>query len=672
MSKLKPYTAEEFSDRFEILYKGDKKPFIVAKRGLSRNKLDSIRKGATSFKGATQPAPSAPVKNTAAFMNKGGIVRNYQVGGIVEDMTPTELEEAAQVSLPIDIRNTPVETAIALGTLNEGLAPDQLGADQTNLALALNTMDQSVPTPPDISPEAALESSVENYLAQEAANQLSVAAEKEAERAVLPPSPPPVTPKPTPTSRGPVQAITAVKEEEKPESVRIYEEGLASQQKALEDMAFMEATKANLERDYLAKQEIIKQQKLEEYETKLNTIQEKRQALAKEILEGREDPNRLWHSMDAGRQFGAIAGIMLSGIGSAIAGRGGQNAALAIFQKAIDRDIEAQRQDLGRKKSILSDYIAQGVELRDAFKLASAEMKENVALHLSKIAAEVGGPAAKIKADMDAAKLNMAAAKEREDVLSKSIENKYKAEGLLLDIDYKRNAMDISRRQVAVAENTLKAKEAETARKLKAEETLRQQRGEMAKSPDGMLVTAESYYNLKEDARKNTVIMPSLPGDAEGTFRVLLAKDSKSKDKATELIAGSTSVQNGITRMLAEIDAPGARSVGDKRARLETMWAGILAGVKQMEHLGTLDAGVESLMKKMIGDPTAFFSLDTSLKTKLEEARHLFTDKYNNQLNGYVIAPPRSMQPQAATGAVQGGIPPVDPQETKNKYGFSK
>jgi len=74
--------------------------------------------------------------------------------------------------------------------------------------------------------------------------------------------------------------------------------------------------------------------------------------LQEQIMNQKIDPNRLWHNMGTANKIGAGIGIILAGIGSGLTHT--PNAALQVLHDAADKDIEAQKQDLGKKQTLYS------------------------------------------------------------------------------------------------------------------------------------------------------------------------------------------------------------------------------------------------------------------------------------------------------------------------------
>lgn len=87
------------------------------------------------------------------------------------------------------------------------------------------------------------------------------------------------------------------------------------------------------------------------------------------------DPTRLFHQPGITgtlSNIGAAISVALSGIGSGLTGR--PNMAMEVIQKNIDRDIEAQKIDLGKKQSLLSENLRKYGNIRDAQRATSAQL----------------------------------------------------------------------------------------------------------------------------------------------------------------------------------------------------------------------------------------------------------------------------------------------------------
>jgi hypothetical protein len=94
--------------------------------------------------------------------------------------------------------------------------------------------------------------------------------------------------------------------------------------------------------------------------------------LMNDISNQKLDFNGYWSNKSAPAQITAAIGMILGGIGSGMTmGRQG-NMAADVINKAIDRDVEQQKAELGKKENMLSHLMEQGHSLQQATTLLMA------------------------------------------------------------------------------------------------------------------------------------------------------------------------------------------------------------------------------------------------------------------------------------------------------------
>lgn len=97
--------------------------------------------------------------------------------------------------------------------------------------------------------------------------------------------------------------------------------------------------------DQQIKQQEIFKQKEAALDMELKDIYEKTKG-------GQIDPNRFWNNQSSGNRIMASVAVALGAMGAAITG--GKNDALDIIQAQVNRDIEAQKAELGQRNNLLS------------------------------------------------------------------------------------------------------------------------------------------------------------------------------------------------------------------------------------------------------------------------------------------------------------------------------
>lgn len=119
------------------------------------------------------------------------------------------------------------------------------------------------------------------------------------------------------------------------------------------------------------------------------------------------DPERHW-----GTGSTAVFNKTLAGIGMIISGAGagytGQpNMAMQVINKAIDRDIDAQKTDLANKHSLLNVYFKQYGNINDAETRAKLDLTANVQAQLDMALAKAKGPVAQAQIQQQMAENGM-------------------------------------------------------------------------------------------------------------------------------------------------------------------------------------------------------------------------------------------------------------------------
>lgn len=111
--------------------------------------------------------------------------------------------------------------------------------------------------------------------------------------------------------------------------------------------------------------------------------------LRNDILSNKIDPNRVWSNMSTGNRVLAGISVLLGGLSSGLAGRPG-NPAMDVINNAIDRDIDAQKADLGKKQNLLSFNMQRYGRLDQAYAATKMNLLAITQAQMNKIAADMG------------------------------------------------------------------------------------------------------------------------------------------------------------------------------------------------------------------------------------------------------------------------------------------
>lgn len=132
------------------------------------------------------------------------------------------------------------------------------------------------------------------------------------------------------------------------------------------------------------------------------------------------DPSRWWNSRTTGQKIAGAIGVFLGGIGAAITHT--QNAALGIIEREIDRDIEAQKENIANQHNALRSYLEQGHNMLTAQQLVRANALDLANTQIQKAAAASAGLTAQPLAQLAQSNLSLKATQARQQAALGSVQ----------------------------------------------------------------------------------------------------------------------------------------------------------------------------------------------------------------------------------------------------------
>lgn len=102
-------------------------------------------------------------------------------------------------------------------------------------------------------------------------------------------------------------------------------------------------------------------------------------------------PNHYWASLGTGGQITSAISLILGGLGAGLTH--GPNLALGVIDKAIDRDMDAQKVEMGKKENALKFYMAQTGNMQQAMALTKADARDVAAAQMSAASLKYASPA---------------------------------------------------------------------------------------------------------------------------------------------------------------------------------------------------------------------------------------------------------------------------------------
>ena len=150
-----------------------------------------------------------------------------------------------------------------------------------------------------------------------------------------------------------------------------------------------------------AQSEYVRQQgemaaRQKQYDADVKSFLGEYQAAVDDFKSAKIDPNRFWSTRTDGQKVSAMVGLILGGLGSGLTGQ--PNAAMQLLERAIDRDFEAQRADMGKKANLVSmlhQKFGTMEAAQNAFRMYKAA---EISAYANKTAAQLGGAQARMHA----------------------------------------------------------------------------------------------------------------------------------------------------------------------------------------------------------------------------------------------------------------------------------
>lgn len=139
------------------------------------------------------------------------------------------------------------------------------------------------------------------------------------------------------------------------------------------------------------------QQRLaEDTQTYLEDLRVRAGKISDAIANQKIDPQAYWNNKDSHAKMRAAIGILLSGLSGSQ-----HNMAMDVIQKNIDRDIESQKMELGKKQTLLSDNLRMQGNIIDAERATRAQYEALLQGQIAQTAAKMGNPMIQAKAQQD-------------------------------------------------------------------------------------------------------------------------------------------------------------------------------------------------------------------------------------------------------------------------------
>lgn len=307
------------------------------------------------------------------------------------------------------------------------------------------------------------------------------------------------------------------------------------------------------------------------FKTQLDAINNEQKKLQDDVASQKIDPFRIYSRMSTGNRVLAAVSLLLGGISQGISGAD-TNPAWEVIQDSLDRDIDAQKTELGRKQNLLSFNLERYKRLDAAVAATRSQMLSIVQMQI-----------------------NMAASKANSNIAMKN------AEIANAKIDIERGKLNESLATQSAVRGILNTQEG---------------------------IGPDFVMQLPTEIRELLVRVPN--------GRFYPAKDKEGATKATEGLGQTYTVDKLLTRGTQIFnDGRLANPKSDVAGEAKALNTQLLFEVKELAKLGVLSEGDKETIDEMMPDFTAYTFRDVE-KGKIRAFRQYLDTKINKFLYQYI------------------------------------
>lgn len=339
----------------------------------------------------------------------------------------------------------------------------------------------------------------------------------------------------------------------------LYQKGISEQEQGLKKEAAAVAQQAKAEMKAAEESQAAVLQLKTDFETRNAELTKERDAVIHDIQSGQIDPDHIWSTKSTPNKIATVIGLIAGGIGAGATG--GINMAAKALSQEIDRDIDAQKANLGKKNNVLSALNTQMGDLRSSTDMLRSIQQGYAAEKLKAVAAQTKDPMAQA--------------------------------------------------QLLKLSGELHAASAPVMAKMAAHQTVNKLMGEVNKDPSKAPALFDAMAKLDpkqaQDMRDRYI-----PGMG-------FAPNAKDRDALVEIKASADNTKSSIKELLQMAKKGSSISPAD-RARAETV-AQLLKGSlnKMVTGGGPMSAQEQALIENIARNPLKIMSLSSANEAALKE-----------------------------------------------------
>lgn len=179
-------------------------------------------------------------------------------------------------------------------------------------------------------------------------------------------------------------------------TAKLLRQGIGEQEQGLKGEAAAAGAQGQAEASSAQQAQDNLQHVYQNYQKEFQDASTERMAMVKAIQDQHIDPKHYVQSMSTGSRIANAFGLILGGASAGTLG--GENPALKVLQSNIDRDIDAQKAELGKKNNLLEANMQRFHNNEAAATMTKSMLNDMMAMRLKQIAGTNIGPMAQARA----------------------------------------------------------------------------------------------------------------------------------------------------------------------------------------------------------------------------------------------------------------------------------
>lgn len=184
-----------------------------------------------------------------------------------------------------------------------------------------------------------------------------------------------------------------------------YRQGIEQSQKGIQQEAAAQSALGQQKAVIAQEQAQRAETEFNDYKAHYAELEGERKAFQTDLANQHVDPNHYMNSMDTGGKIATAIGMILGGLGG-----NANNPVIKFVENQIDRDIAAQKANLGKQQTLLEANLRQFGNLDQAIKMTKVMMNDIMAAKFEEAAGKSADPLAQARAMQAAGDLRVKSA----------------------------------------------------------------------------------------------------------------------------------------------------------------------------------------------------------------------------------------------------------------------